>query len=301
MEQEATINLYEKNGSEIMATTDGESSVAIKRFESYEIMGKYPYFELDLYAASFESFYGAFDFQLEFLSDVINYKVKVCSINKKIDLSNSIMTIIGKFAPLELCLNTNTVFLGNTTKDAINTLGFEQKLNLSQNVSARFVQVNETPVNALLKICDCESDFPYWAVGITDIILTKKTEQKEFITLDSVKSIYENASPNVQVKNGNYDDCFYSTNINTRSSLGNNENYLAIENAVKNDYLRKFYKPYYIMVGTYSNFYPYTLGSVCNNKLNVFKTIDFWVVTSIVLSFNGGKFSTSIEYSSWKE
>lgn len=299
------IILYDETGSKQLAAATSidnkEVGCQIRSYKSKEIMGKYPSYELRIYGSNFEEFFNKFDFMIEVINDLHKYKVSISALTKDIDYDSSELIIKGMFAKLDKCVQANTVYLGGTTKEAISSLGFEQELHLKQNVSAQHHQINTTAVKKLEDICDCEADFPYWTIGITDIFLTKDTNKKPFIILDKLEKLTESALPLLKITDENYDEDFYGSVLNTSSSMGNINNYLAIPNAVRNNYIRKTYQPFMVMMGVYNNFYPYPLGTMMENGLKQFKNIDFWVITSIITIFKDNKASSIVEYSSWKE
>ena len=298
------IILYDESGSKKLAATsavDEDIPCQIRKYKSKEISGKYPTFELELFNSSFEDFYDKFDFMIEVINDLYKYKVSICALVKEINPNKSILILKGMFAKADMCSQSKTRYLGGTTKEAIQTLGFEQELHLRQNISAEHHQIKTTSVKKLEQICDCESDFPYWTIGITDIYLTKDTKEKEFIILDKVERITENILPDLKLINENYDEDFYGGVLNTASTMGNINNYLAIPNAVRNSYLRSTYQPFMVMTGTFNNFFPYTLGTKVKNIFKEYKNIDYWVITSLITIYDNNVASSVVEYSSWKE
>lgn len=302
-EQQKIINitLYDKSGSNILASTTGIVKMQIIELSIFELVNKFPEYKIVLYGSNIEEFYEVYDFMLEFITDTMLFKVKVCAVYKKQLPQVNQLEIYGKIAPFDLYDKVNTMYLGSNTKDAINKLGFEQKLILKRNVNAEYHLINTTPLEKLIDICKCEADFPYWSIGVTEIILSKPQKKEKFYPLDEITSLYENSPSEKSDVAGNYDEDFYSAGYNRVNLLGNKNNYQALPLLSKNLYLAQYRKPYLVMNGKVNTIYPYLLGTMMENGLLRFKNIDYWVVTSIINTYKNNKVTSQVQYSTWKE
>lgn len=294
------IVLYNKSGSKEIAKTTGEASLKIIVFKSFEYIGTYPYFEMILYGIKYEDILNECDFQIAFNSEFYNYQVKICVLKKELNTSKNKILLIGKFAPSDLVLKASTCFLGDTSKTAIQALGFEQNLQLKNNINTKFYQRAETPINALEKICDCEADFPFWCIGITDIILTKSTVTKDYIHLSSIESIVEYSAPTFKISQNNIEETYYNVLANSYSVLGNIDNYESLSNVSLNSYIRKNYHPHLIMTGGFIGAFPEPVGTTMKNDFQMFSYVDFWTVLSVKITVEEGICNSYVQYGFWK-
>lgn len=292
------IYIYDKS-NKLLAANSGETSGLVTYYETTETVGVFPEFVARIYGADLSCFSNLDEIKIKFVSDLKKYEVESTILLKE-HLPNEISLVIkGYFTKKELLLETKTRFLGNTTKEAIDTLGFSQKLHLKTNISARYHQIQESAVKALLRICDCEADIPFWSIGIQDIILSKDNKTESFIPMTSLKNIIETTLPKVDIIDENYDNVYYSSSLNSFQILGNKDNYNAIPKSILNNYLRIRYRPNLIINGSVEGNFPYDLGTVMKNTMIEYKAIKTWTITSIVTKCDQQKLKYDLQYSSW--
>lgn len=294
------IILYNKSGSKEIAKTTGEAPLKIVSYKSFEYIGTYPYFEIILYGLKYDDILNECDFQVAFNSEFYNYQVKICVLKKELNTSKNKILLVGKFASSDLVLKASTCFLGNTSKTAIQALGFEQKLQLKNNINTKFYQRAETPVNALEKICDCEADFPFWCIGITDIILTKSSVTKDYVPLSSVESIVEHTSPVLKINQNNIEETYYNVLANSYSVLGNVDNYESLYNVSINSYIRQNYHPHIVMTGGFVGAFPEPVGTTMKNEFQILKYVNFWTVLSVKITVEENVCNSYVQYGFWK-
>lgn len=283
-----------------MASNVGEADTQVHHYQTIETVGKFPAFKCILYGASIDKLFGVDNVTLKYTSELKKYKVKACILSKNYDVSSMKLELQGLFAPKETILTANTQFLGDTVETAINTLGFEQKLHLKSNISSEFHQISETAIHALLRICDCEADIPYWTIGIQDIFLSKQTNVKEFIPLNTTLSIIENTNLDYEVLEENYDEVYYGAKVNTQYIFGNTNNYNALPKGLLNYYMRNMRKPDFIINGRVDGPFPYDIGQLVKNDNTNWKGIKNFVVTSLVNNNTIQDCTYEVQYSYFK-
>lgn len=299
--KEFNVTLLDKSGSKNVAKTTGDADLKIENFKTYEYVGTYPYFEMVLYGFTFDSLLGEKDFIISFASEYYNYKVKVCILNKEIRWSDNKIVVKGKFAKSDLVLQANTVYLGSTAKKAIQTLGFEQKIKTKNNVNTKFHQRAETPIQVLEKICDCEADFPFWCIGINDLILTTSSEKKDFISLSKIHALEENSVPKIKTVQSDVEGIYYSMLGNSKYIIGTKDNYESLKQAAINQYIREHYKPNTVMTGVFNGPFPYPVGTKMKNIFKNMTHISFWSVISVKITVVGGNAVSLVQYAYWED
>lgn len=293
------IQFYDKSGNAI-ASNIGEATTLIQHYRSVETIGKFPSFGAILYGASIEDLFGVDEITIKFTSNLKKYNVTATILSKNFDLSGMKLDVKGLFAPKESILKAQTQFLGNTVEEAIGALNFEQKLHLKSNVSSKFHQISETGINALMRICDCEADIPYWTIGIQDILLSKREKEEEFIPPSSLNSFIENTNLDYEIVEENYDEVYYGVKVNTQYNFGNSDNYNALPKGLLNSYLRKLRKPDVVIEGHFNAAFPYDIGTVMKNTDSSWKGIKQFIVTSLVNNCTDQNFGYELQYSYFK-
>lgn len=293
------IQISDKSGKAIAANI-GEASTLIEHYHSTETIGKFPSFKAVLYGASVEDLFGVDEIKIKFTSTLKKYNATATILTKNFDIANMKLEIQGLFAPKDSILKAETRLLGKTVKEAIGALGFEQKLHLKSNVSSEFHQISETNLNALMRICDCEADIPYWTIGIQDIFLSKQVKQENYIPMSTINSFVENTNLEYEVTEENYDEVYFSAKSNTQYGIGHTENYNAIPKGLFNSYLRKLRKPDVVISGHFEAAFPYDIGTILKNTNSAWKGIKQFIVTSIVNNCTNLDFSYELQYSYFK-
>lgn len=293
------IQFFDKSGATI-ASNIGEGTTLIELYRSIETIGKFPSFTAVLYGASIEDLFGVDDITIKFTSNLKKYNVSACILTKSFDLSNMKLEVKGLFAPKEAILRAQTQFLGNTVEEAIGSLKFEQKLHLKSNISSEFHQISETGLSALMRICDCEADIPFWTIGIQDILLSKKDKEEEFLPMTKITSFIENTNLEYELIEENYDDVYYGTKVNTQYNFGNANNFNALPKGLFNYYMRKLRKPDVVINGTVEGAFPYDLGTILKNSDSSWKAIKQFVITSLINNCVNRDFTYETQYSYFK-
>ena len=293
------IQFYDTSGNTI-ASNIGEGTTLIELYRSIETIGKFPEFTAVLYGASVEDLFGIDDIKIKFSSNLKKYHVSACILTKTFNQADMKLELKGLFATKEAILKSQTQFLGNTVKEAIGSLGFEQKLHLKSNISSEFHQISETGLSALMRICDCEADIPFWTVGIQDILLSKKDKEEEFLPMTKITSFTENTNLEYEILQENYDEIYYGTKVNTQYSFGNVNNFNALPKGLFNYYMRKLRKPDVVINGTIEGAFPYDLGTILKNTDSSWKAIKQFVITSLINSCVNQDFSYEVQYSYFK-
>lgn len=292
------VYIYDKS-NKLLATNSGEAPGLITYYETVETVGTFPEFKARLYGADLSCFSNLSEIKIKFVSDLKKYEIESTILLKEHQPDEISLYIRGYFTKQELLLETKTRFLGSTTKEAIDTLGFSQKLHLKTNITARYHQVQESAVKALLRICDCEADIPFWSIGIQDIILSKNNKTENFIPMTKLKNIIETTLPKVDIIDENYDNVYYSSSLNSFQILGNKNNYNAIPKSILNNYLRTKYRPNLIINGSVEGNFPYDIGTVMKNTMIEYKAVKNITITSIVTKCNQQKLNYDLQYASW--
>lgn len=294
------IQFYDKSSGNVIASNIGEGTTLIEHYRSIETIGKFPAFGAVVYGASIEDLFGIDEVTIKFTSNLKKYNVTGTILSKNFDLSNMKIDIHGLFAPKDTILKAQTQFLGNTVEEAVETLKFEQKLHLKSNVASEFHQISETGLNALMRICDCEADIPYWTVGIQDILLSKREKEEDFIPMSKINSFIENTNLDYEISEENYDEVYYGVKVNTQYNFGNSNNYNALPKGLLNNYLRKLRKPDVVIDGDFNAAFPYDLGTVMKNTDPSWKGIKQFIVTSLVNNCTNQDFGYQLQYSYFK-
>lgn len=293
------IQFYDTAGN-VIASNVGSATTLIEHYHSVETIGKFPSFSAVLYGASIEDLFGIDEIKIKFTSNLKKYYTTAVILSKNFDLSNMKIEVKGLFAPKESVLRAQTQFLGNTVEEAVESLRFEQKIHLKSNISSEFHQISETGINALMRICDCEADIPYWTIGIQDILLSKKETEEEFIPMGEITSFVENTNLAYELVEENYDEVYYGVKVNTQYNFGNPNNYNALPRGLLNNYLRKLRKPDIVISGHFNAAFPYNLGTVMKNTDTSWKGIKQFIVTSIVNNCTNQDLGYELQYSYFK-
>lgn len=290
------IQIFDKNNNTI-ASNIGEATTYITYYQSVEAINKFPEFRIHLYGASIEDLFGIDDIKIKFVSNLKKYNVSACILNKEFDFAKMIVRLYGLFASKDSILKAQTQFLGNTTEEAIQSLGFEQKLHSKLNISSEFHQISETGIHALMRICDCESEVPYWTIGIQDIILSKSDDEKPFVPMSGINSFIENTNLDYETIQENYEEVYYGIKVNTQYCFGNSNNCNALPIGVYNYYMRKLRKPNIVVNGRINGSFPYDIGTVMKNDNSSWKGIKQFIVTGLENNCSKESLNYQVQYS----
>lgn len=290
------IQIFDKN-NKVIASNIGEGMTFIEHYQSVEAINKFPEFRINLYGASVEDLFGLDEIKIKFVSNLKKYNVSACILTKEFNFSSMKAKLYGLFAPKESILKAQTQFLGNTTEEAIQSLGFEQKLHSKLNISSEFHQISETGVHALMRICDCESEIPYWTIGIQDIILSRNENVKPFIPISKVNSFIENTNLEYETIQENYDEVYFGIKVNTQYCFGNANNCNALPIGIYNYYMRKLRKPNVVINGVIEGAFPYDIGTVIKNNNPAWKNIKQFILTGLINNCSQEGFKYEVQYS----
>lgn len=222
----------------------------MQSFGIYQQVHSFPTFTLNIRANKQEEvkrLTKISEFEITGKANDVKLRTKLAVVTvKKID--QDIIQYEGYCCGWEDYSTLKTKYLGNTGKQIIGAVACGKKVNFLGSPSYDAWQINETNLHALLRLCDCISEYPYWSITQSTINLSEKSMVNDFVpfseddfTFFSKREIKPKGGVGYGYTIGGLN---YQKNLTTRTAL----------------------RPVIFVTGKYSGDYPYLPGDRMKNN-----------------------------------